>query len=249
MLGIADEVGAICYNLCVARRKKIKIKKNVGLFGLVVLIPSLLLNTWLLSNKDPELPETGKDIVVEVLDGDTFVLPGKQRVRLKRVQAPELEQCGGEAAKARLEELVLGKEVTLKNIVVDIWRRMVAMVYQDGQLINEIMIREGKVAYLGASEEGRIDLKQASEYARENKIGINGEECSPTKPEKEGCLIKGNVAQDSSKTRIYHFKGCSGYDRIEVERYLGDDWFCSEKEAEAAGFVKSKNCYGKKFEK
>jgi endonuclease YncB( thermonuclease family) len=233
----------------VPKRKKIKIKKNVGWIGLLVLVPSLLLNGWFLSNQDLELPETGKDIVVSVLDGDTFVLPGKQRVRLKRVEAPALEHCGGEEAKVRLEELVLGKEVTLKNIVVDYWRRMVAIVYQDNQLINEILLREGKVAYLGASEEGKAELQEASDYAKENKIGINGEECSPTKPEKEGCLIKGNVAQDSSKTKIYHFRGCSGYDGIKVQRYLGEDWFCSETEAKKAGFVKSKNCFGKKFEK
>jgi len=30
-----------------------------------------------------------------------------------------------------------------------------------------------------------------------------------------------------------------------VEKDLGEDWFCSEKEAQAAGFTKPKNCYGK----
>ena len=230
-----------------SKSKKIDLKKSIGFIGLLLLVPSLLFNYLFLSKESKQLPETGRDIVVSVLDGDTLVLPGKQRVRLKRVEAPALENCGGVEAKERLEELVLGKEVTLKNIVVDFWRRMVAMVYQDGQLVNEIMLREGVVAYLGSSEEGKAELQEAADYAKENKLGINGEKCSPTKPEKEGCLIKGNVSQDSKKTKIYHINGCSGYDGVEIQRYLGEDWFCSEKEAEAAGFVKSKNCYGKKF--
>jgi hypothetical protein len=41
--------------------------------------------------------------------------------------------------------------------------------------------------------------------------------------------------------------GGSEYNRALVELDRGEQWFCSEKEAEAAGFVKSKNCFGKNF--
>jgi micrococcal nuclease len=191
-------------------------------------------------------PETGQDIVLEVLDGDTFVLPGKQRVRLMRVQAPEIENCGGKEAKSRLEELVLGKEVTLKGVIVGGFGRLVAFVYVEDILVNEVMLKEGLVGYLGVSPDQPMSLQPAIDYARENKVGIYGEECLPINPPSPECLIKGNVAQDDSR-KIFHFPGCSGYDRIKVERYWGDDWFCAEEEAKKAGFTKSKNCFGKKF--
>lgn len=188
------------------------------------------------------------DVVVEVLDGDTLVIPGKQRVRLKRVEAPGLENCGGETAKKRLEELVLGKEITLKGIVVDKYRRLVAFVYLDGVLINEILLREGMVMFLGANAEMSAIMHAAADSARKEKIGIYSPECLPEEPPSPECLIKGNVSQDKPGNKIYHFPGCSAYEQIKVERSWGDDWFCSESEAEKAGFRKSENCYGKKFE-
>lgn len=223
-------------------------KPNLAKYKIIILIPFFLLATWFFAQPQKNaLPQTGYDIVQEVIDGDTFVLPGKQRVRLKRVQAPELKHCGGPEARSRLEKLVLGKEVTLKNIVVDQYRRIVAMVYQNDQLINEVLVKEGRVQYLGASEEGKIQLQTASDYARKNQLGIYSQECLSLNPPQPNCLIKGNVAQDSTHTKIYHFPGCSNYANITVERFLGDDWFCSEHDAQTAGFTKSKNCYGKSF--
>jgi hypothetical protein len=47
----------------------------------------------------------------------------------------------------------------------------------------------------------------------------------------EECAVKGNI---SSKSKIYHVKGGSFYDRTDAEMC-----FKTEKEAEAAGFIKS----------
>lgn len=35
---------------------------------------------------------------------------------------------------------------------------------------------------------------------------------------------------------------CSEYNRTVIELHLGEEWFCSEKEASKAGYTKSKNC-------
>ncbi|MBL7159065.1 thermonuclease family protein [Candidatus Microgenomates bacterium] len=226
-----------------------KKKKNklIKWLGPLILLASLIVNFFLAGKiVSPHKTEPKGDLVIEVLDGDTFVLPGKQRVRLKRVEAPELENCGGSEAKKRLEELVLGKEVILKNIIVDQFRRIVALVYVDHLLINEVMLKEGQLMYLGGVTEEEKNLRQAAEYARERKLGVYSEKCSPTKPPNEKCLIKGNVGQDSGG-KIYHFPGCSAYNKVEVQRSWGDQWFCSEEEAQKAGFTKSKNCYGKKY--
>lgn len=46
--------------------------------------------------------------VERVIDGDTFVIAGGERVRLYGVQAPELGNRCGDEARERLEELVRG---------------------------------------------------------------------------------------------------------------------------------------------
>src|SRR3989344_8862151 len=49
--------------------------------------------------------------VLGVIDGDTLVLDGKVRLRLRHIDAPELEFCGGQGAKDLLTRLVEGQTV------------------------------------------------------------------------------------------------------------------------------------------
>jgi len=88
----------------------------------------------------------------------------------------------------------------------------------------------------------------ATRKAKEEGLGIFSPDCyqreNPDKPE---CSIKGNNNSREVSEKIYHFPGCSNYSVIIVEKFMGDQWFCSEKEAESAGFKKSENCFNKKY--
>jgi len=56
-----------------------------------------------------------------------------------------------------------------------------------------------------------------------------------------GCPIKGKYAARASLTEhrgIYHVEGCGSYRRAKTP----DRWFCSEREAQAAGFRRSFTC-------
>ena len=53
-----------------------------------------------------------------------------------------------------------------------------------------------------------------------------------------GCTIKGNIS--SSGERIYHTSDAQDYDRTKINTAKGERWFCSEAEAVAAGWRKSK---------
>lgn len=53
------------------------------------------------------------------------------------------------------------------------------------------------------------------------------------------CTIKGNV--NSKGERIYHCPGWRDYYNTDVVPSNGDRWFCSEAEAQAAGFRRPKN--------
>lgn len=55
------------------------------------------------------------------------------------------------------------------------------------------------------------------------------------------CIIKGNLDLNSGR-KIYYFPGCSQYKFTIIEKDIGEDWFCTEKEAQEAGFVRSKTC-------
>lgn len=54
------------------------------------------------------------------------------------------------------------------------------------------------------------------------------------------CLIKGNVS--SKGERIYHPPGCRHYKSTVIDAKRGERWFCSEQEAVAAGWRRTKVC-------
>lgn len=56
--------------------------------------------------------------------------------------------------------------------------------------------------------------------------------------DKPGCLIKGNVS--TSGERIYHVPGGAFYNATVIDPKRGERWFCSEAEARAAGWRRSK---------
>jgi hypothetical protein len=50
-----------------------------------------------------------------------------------------------------------------------------------------------------------------------------------------GCVIKGNISYSGGQ-RIYHVPGQHYYDQTVIDPAKGARWFCSEAEAQAAGW-------------
>lgn len=185
--------------------------------------------------------------VIDVIDGDTFVTDKSQKIRLLSVDAPNLELCGGRQAKFLLESLVKDKKVSLKEIVADNYGRIIALVYRGKTFVNNEMVKSGWGRYNSINTSQSEPLLYYSRQAQQNKKGIYSPLCRQTKnPDNSKCTIKGNITRDNR--RLYFFPGCSGYDLTVVEKDLGDQWFCTEAEAQKAGFTKSQNCYAKKFQ-
>jgi len=61
----------------------------------------------------------------------------------------------------------------------------------------------------------------------------------PAEAVPDTCLIKGNVSVDTGE-RIYHVPGQAFYDETVVNEAYGERWFCTEDEALAAGWRKSR---------
>ena len=221
--------------------KKINFKapKLLPLLLSLLLLPSVLLNVFFFSEREKNKEGIN---VLGIIDGDTIVLEGKVKLRLRNIDAPELDLCGGKEAKEELEKLVSGKKVVVEEQILDQWGRPMGLVYVDKKLVNEEMLKSGWARFHSDSTSQREALKTAGNQAKKELLGIWSSKCQQTKNlENPKCIIKGNLDQNSGR-KIYYFPGCSQYEFTIIEKDIGEDWFCSEKEAQEAGFVRSKTC-------
>jgi len=151
---------------------KIKNKQPLITLALGILLISSLITNLILFQRNQRKSDFGIK-VLEVLDGDTILLDGKVRLRLRHMDAPELEFCGGEEAKDLLESLVKNKKVILAEYILDQQGRPMALVYVNNKLINEEMLKSGWARYHNDQSSKKDRLKAAGQEAREEKKGVS----------------------------------------------------------------------------
>lgn len=202
--------------------------------------------------------------VSSVVDGDTFKIKlGRKTepVRIIGIDTPETVdprkpvQCFGKEASAKMRSLIAGKTVTLERNPTedrDKYKRLLRYVSLDGQDIGAKMIQDGYAFSFRQYPHPRLEEYNALEKdAREALRGLWGGFCdyqatppasesktSPKPSQKGECRIKGNISQE----KIYHLPGCGSYEKTIIETGKGERWFCTEKEAVAAGWRKAGNC-------
>lgn len=179
--------------------------------------------------------------VVSVIDGDSFKIERDQTIRLSSLDAPEVEYCTGQKSKQYLTKKINGKKVILKELKTDRYGRVMAMVYVRGENVNEYMVKNGLALHIWDTSSQNQILDNANNFARENKLGIFSEECFQAVPPNPKCAIKGNIIQDT-KSKEYILPECNMYTSSIIEKYKGEEWFCTEAEAKKAGYIKSPNC-------
>lgn len=215
-----------------AKKSSTKLKLAAGVAAATIAATALI--SFTLSSKPVEIPIYS---AVRVVDGDTFVTAEKQNIRLAGVQAPELDQCGGPESKRALEKLVLKKPIYLKVTFRDPFNRLVSQVYVNGKYVNSEMLKNGN-GYIKSTTPGQ-DLTSFSDEAKKKKLGIFSSKCTQlVNPKNSACTIKGN----DRNGKIYYTPSCGVYPNVSVQLYLGDQWFCSEKAAQKAGFRKPSQC-------
>ncbi|MDO8482583.1 MAG: thermonuclease family protein [bacterium] len=204
--------------------------------------------------------------VTRVVDGDTIdvVMGGKtERVRYIGIDTPETVdprktvQCFGVEASKKNKELVEGKMVRLEKDITDRdkYKRLLRYVWLDDAMINRTLVQDG----FAHSYSYPPDIKYQDQFvalqteAREAKRGlwsacslttttsvavpvpvVSGEGANPS------CTIKGNIGASGEK--IYHMIGCDSYEKTRIDESAGEHWFCSESDAQAAGWRKALNC-------
>lgn len=187
--------------------------------------------------------------VIAIADGDTFTLltADKQqiKIRLAEIDAPESGQPYGNKSKQALSALIFGNDVRVVVQTTDRYGRTVGRPYVgDLDICEEMVIKGAAWAYREYLRDRRLLTLEAE--AKAEKRGIWGlSEAQNTPPWEwrrsgnqggpEGCNIKGNI--NSKGQRIYHAPGkSSSYAATRIDEAKGERWFCSEAEAEAAGW-------------
>lgn len=83
--------------------------------------------------------------VKRVVDGDTVVLAGGERVRIANLDAPELGKKGGQAAKKRLQQVLpKGQQVGLSKPLAKSYDRAVREVTVKGKPVNKLVAKPPK---------------------------------------------------------------------------------------------------------
>ncbi len=194
----------------------------------------ILLGISLLLNEFFIWDAVKRNTVVSVSDGDTIVLGDQRRIRLEGIDAPEMGKCMGNEARVRLEGLVLGKIVHVDGDQVDRYSRLLGMVWVGKTLVNKVMLSEGLAKYETFPGD-REEMKAAYDGAKSSKVGIFSPLCS-SKISQTDCTIKGNIRNNQ---KIYILPLCNSYTNTIIDTSYGDEWFCTEEEAQTAGFRKS----------
>lgn len=166
-------------------------------------------------------------------------------------------RCGQKAAVA-LSDRIGRRPVTCEQKDKDRYGRVVAACFVGGENLNAWMAANGwAMAYRQYSK----DYVGAEATARAVRAGIwagtfqppwewraakregkpqaanqsrSTPATAPTSAPASGCQIKGNI--NSKGERIYHVPGGRSYDQTRIDTSDGERWFCTEDEAQAAGW-------------
>ncbi|MDR4467030.1 MAG: thermonuclease family protein [Nitrospira sp.] len=82
------------------------------------------------------------DLQVYAVDGDTIRVGG-ERIRLRGIDTPEMSEFEGPVAKQRLQELLRTGPIRIVPHARDVYDRLVADVFVNGQNVAEILRNEG----------------------------------------------------------------------------------------------------------
>jgi endonuclease YncB( thermonuclease family) len=103
-----------------------------------------------------------------VIDGDTLAA-GDIRIRIWGIDAPEIAQQQGPAAKLHLKSLVAGKAVHVKPRSIDQYNRTVAQIFVDSRDMGACMVEDG---FAIASTQFTRTYTKPMKRARRAKAGL-----------------------------------------------------------------------------
>lgn len=119
-------------------------------------------------------PLKEKTIATNVIDGDTIVISGGERVRLLGIDTPEKGEVFYKESKERLEQLIENKEILLEKEGdnKDKYDRLLRYIFLNDTNINLLMVEEGyAICYFYGQSKYQDSCRQLEQNAMQNKIG------------------------------------------------------------------------------
>ncbi|MEO1679899.1 MAG: thermonuclease family protein [Pseudomonadota bacterium] len=218
-------------------------------------IAAALLAALLLIDGEPARAAQVLSGDVEVVDGDTLRIAG-ETVRLHAIDAPEGGQtcrdadgrswaCGAAATEALRRLAADG--LTCTGHSRDRFGRLVATCRDpSGADVAEALVRSGAAFayarygtdYVDAEKEALFAGRGVWQGDAERPSDVRAvQAAAPEAGAPPGCAIKGNISKGG---RIYHVPGQEHYGATRISPARGERWFCSEAEAQAAGWRRAR---------
>lgn len=240
-----------------------KNKSIISLILAVLLSGGAIGGYKVVRDNNADIFESSVHSVVHIVDGDTLDIENDVRIRFLGVDTPERSTCYYDEAKTFLEDLLEDKDIRIEKDIsgADRFDRLLRYVYipaddpqDDDVFVNEVLLRQGYAQTLGQAPDNRYrDLfASAQSEAKEKERGLWGvcdyEESdaqalreNDSLPPSEDCIIKGNISE-KGYGKNYFLEFCPNYNRIKIDTRKGEQYFCTESEAEQAGFTRSESC-------
>lgn len=192
--------------------------------------------------------------VVRVLDGDSLLLrtnSGSEiEVRLANIDAPEHDQPYGKQARRALHERVRNRTVSLRVFGADQYQRILACPIIRSEDLCLTLVSIG-AAWVYRTKRDDPVLSAAENRAQQAQLGLWAQtDKKPLPPWQwrkrpepgtappNNCQIKGNISRQGQ--RIYHLPGQQHYQQTGISIARGERWFCSESQAQEAGWRKAR---------
>lgn len=122
-------------------------------------------------------------VVTRVIDGDTVIIKtnGESlKIRLSEIDAPENGQPYGREARDALSQMVLGKEVRVKEVGHDRYERAIGRIYVNETDISRALVEKGDAWVYREYSKDKM-LLPLEEAAKKSKTGL-WKNSNPTPP-------------------------------------------------------------------
>jgi endonuclease YncB( thermonuclease family) len=181
----------------------------------------------------------------------------------KDEKGEEYHPCGRHSSNFLAKLLAESSPTRCETMGRDQYRRLIGNCFRaDGQDVATAIVRAGYAMDWPRHSGGARASEQ--EEAKTKKLGLWAYQFEPPweyraryriqeqqaqepskilppikKPSSKNCRIKGNISVSTGE-RIYHVPGQKYYDETVISVWKGEQWFCSEAEARAAGWRKAR---------
>ncbi|MCK5021997.1 MAG: thermonuclease family protein [Candidatus Pacebacteria bacterium] len=248
--------------------KKIKTKAIITALSLL-LASSGIIGYKIVKTKNYGGTSENLHKVLRVIDGDTFEVAGTSEkddnvvIRILNTSAPEKYECYFKESTDFLKDLIQDKEVRLEKDIsgTDNFGRLLRHVFvpsdseeEDNLLISQYLIENGFAKAIPTPPDFRYKthLANVENKASKNDLGIWGncqgqlphdfQEGVDEQPKYPNCIIKGNISTNGGLRWLYYTPDCSNYTQTKINTEKGEAYFCTEEEAQNAGFTRSPSC-------